>query len=289
MLEQFTGQQPIFQGALHRAHRIRRNEKISTVTVGNRDKARILESGLKVKEFEPSSATSPDGLLRLSHPEHIDLGIKYDPSTGIHGAWRARAHAAPPPTSEALDRPVFRTHRAKDANRERRETHRLLLITSWTSPHRCATEYELGATPTVHAAVRGAPPPRLARTLARAHPSRWISFRTARARLPRDTILTICRPAVSSHSPQAWTSSSCWSAPGSASRNAAASRRRSARPINSASRRHEVLPVQVRRHHPRQACAGRREVEGGVVTCIPIRRAFRYDSYEKKKKEERVV
>jgi len=57
-------------------------------------------------------------------------------------------------------------------------------------------------TPTVHAAVRGAPPPRLARTLARAHPSRWISFHTARARLPRDTILTICRPAVSSHPPQ---------------------------------------------------------------------------------------
>ena len=57
-----------------------------------------------------------------------------------------------------------------------------MLITSWTSPHRCATEYELGATPTVHAAVRGAPPPRLAR--------------------PHDTILTICRPAVSSHPPQ---------------------------------------------------------------------------------------
>ena len=59
-----------------------------------------------------------------------------------------------------------------------------------------------GATPTVHAAVRGAPPPRLARTLARAHPSRWNSFHTARARLPHDTILTICRPAVSSHPPQ---------------------------------------------------------------------------------------
>ena len=56
VLEQLTGQQPIFSKARYtvRTFGIRRNEKIAThVTVGNRDKAmQILESGLKVKEYE---------------------------------------------------------------------------------------------------------------------------------------------------------------------------------------------------------------------------------------------
>jgi hypothetical protein len=101
VLEQLTGQQPIFSKARYtvRTFGIRRNEKISThVTVGNRDKAmQILESGLKVKEFELIKRNfSQTGCFGFGISEHIDLGIKYDPSTGIYGAWRARAHAAPP-------------------------------------------------------------------------------------------------------------------------------------------------------------------------------------------------
>ena len=56
VLEQLTGQQPVFSKARYtvRTFGIRRNEKIAChVTVGNREKAlQILESGLKVKEFE---------------------------------------------------------------------------------------------------------------------------------------------------------------------------------------------------------------------------------------------
>lgn len=99
VLEQLTGQQPIFSKARYtvRTFGIRRNEKISThVTVGNRDKAmQILESGLKVKEFELIKRNfSATGCFGFGISEHIDLGIKYDPSTGIYGAWRANARVA---------------------------------------------------------------------------------------------------------------------------------------------------------------------------------------------------
>lgn len=141
MLEQLTGQQPIFSKARYtvRTFGIRRNEKISAhVTIGNRDKAmQILvrvfrvrarrrattrddaldrvnrsfrcaslitrtnvrftdrftrvcshsqESGLKVKEFELLKKNfSATGNFGFGISEHIDLGIKYDPSTGIYG------------------------------------------------------------------------------------------------------------------------------------------------------------------------------------------------------------
>ncbi|EEH60082.1 uncharacterized protein MICPUCDRAFT_24004 [Micromonas pusilla CCMP1545] len=90
VLEQLTGQQPIFSKARYtvRTFGIRRNEKISThVTVGNRDKAmQILESGLKVKEYELLKKNfSNTGTFGFGISEHIDLGIKYDPSTGIYG------------------------------------------------------------------------------------------------------------------------------------------------------------------------------------------------------------
>merc|ERR1712021_30307 len=90
VLEQLTGQQPVFSKARYtvRTFGIRRNEKIAThVTVGNRDKAmQILESGLKVKEYELiKSNFSQTGCFGFGISEHIDLGIKYDPSTGIYG------------------------------------------------------------------------------------------------------------------------------------------------------------------------------------------------------------
>ena len=90
VLEQLTGQQPVFSKARYtvRTFGIRRNEKIAChVTVGNRDKAlQILESGLKVKEFELLKKNfSSTGNFGFGIQEHIDLGIKYDPSTGIYG------------------------------------------------------------------------------------------------------------------------------------------------------------------------------------------------------------
>lgn len=45
------------------------------------------ESGLKVKEFELLRKNFSDtGNFGFGINEHIDLGLKYDPSTGIYGA-----------------------------------------------------------------------------------------------------------------------------------------------------------------------------------------------------------
>ena len=56
------------------------------MTVGNREKAlQILESGLKVKEFELLKKTLAQPGTLVSASKSIDLGIKYDPSTGIYG------------------------------------------------------------------------------------------------------------------------------------------------------------------------------------------------------------
>lgn len=45
------------------------------------------ESGLKVKEYELLRRNfSETGNFGFGISEHIDLGIKYDPSTGIYGA-----------------------------------------------------------------------------------------------------------------------------------------------------------------------------------------------------------
>ena len=46
----------------------------------------ILERGLKVKEYELKRENfSSSGNFGFGIDEHIDLGIKYDPSTGIYG------------------------------------------------------------------------------------------------------------------------------------------------------------------------------------------------------------
>ncbi|KAJ3084737.1 60S ribosomal protein L11, partial [Rhizoclosmatium hyalinum] len=46
----------------------------------------ILERGLKVKEYElKKSNFSATGNFGFGIQEHIDLGIKYDPSIGIYG------------------------------------------------------------------------------------------------------------------------------------------------------------------------------------------------------------
>jgi large subunit ribosomal protein L11e len=66
---------------------IRRNEKIAVHTTVRGEKAlEILERGLKVKEYELRKRNfSETGNFGFGISEHIDLGIKYDPSIGIYG------------------------------------------------------------------------------------------------------------------------------------------------------------------------------------------------------------
>jgi large subunit ribosomal protein L11e len=120
VLEQLTGQQPVFSKARYtvRTFGIRRNEKIAChVTVGNRDKAlQILESGLKVKEFELLKKNfSSTGNFGFGIQEHIDLGIKYDPSTGIYGM----------DFFVVLERPGFRVSRRRKCQKKVGKSHKL--------------------------------------------------------------------------------------------------------------------------------------------------------------------
>merc|ERR1712142_532879 len=89
VLEQLTGQQPVFSKARYtvRSFGIRRNEKIAVhCTVRGAKAEEILERGLKVKEYELRRVNfSETGNFGFGIQEHIDLGIKYDPSIGIYG------------------------------------------------------------------------------------------------------------------------------------------------------------------------------------------------------------
>ncbi|KAJ3337759.1 60S ribosomal protein L11 [Gonapodya sp. JEL0774] len=90
VLEQLTaGQTPVQSKARYtvRTFGIRRNEKIAChVTVRGEKAMQILEQGLKVREFElKKSNFSATGNFGFGIQEHIDLGIKYDPSIGIYG------------------------------------------------------------------------------------------------------------------------------------------------------------------------------------------------------------
>ncbi|XVF40301.1 hypothetical protein PTKIN_Ptkin01aG0102600 [Pterospermum kingtungense] len=89
VLEQLSSQTPVFSKARYtvRSFGIRRNEKIACyVTVRGEKAMQLLESGLKVKEYELLRRNFSDtGCFGFGIQEHIDLGIKYDPSTGIYG------------------------------------------------------------------------------------------------------------------------------------------------------------------------------------------------------------
>ncbi|XP_061176780.1 large ribosomal subunit protein uL5 [Saccostrea echinata] len=89
VLEQLTGQQPVFSKARYtvRSFGIRRNEKIAVhCTVRGAKAEEILERGLKVREYELKKVNfSETGNFGFGIQEHIDLGIKYDPSIGIYG------------------------------------------------------------------------------------------------------------------------------------------------------------------------------------------------------------
>ncbi|TRY83223.1 hypothetical protein DNTS_032502, partial [Danionella cerebrum] len=70
-----------------RSFGIRRNEKIAVhCTVRGAKAEEILEKGLKVREYELRKSNFSDtGNFGFGIQEHIDLGIKYDPSIGIYG------------------------------------------------------------------------------------------------------------------------------------------------------------------------------------------------------------
>ena len=89
VLEQLCGQTPVLSRAklTVRSFSIRRNEKIACHCTVRGDKAaELLEKGLKVKEYELRTFNfAQDGSFGFGINEHIDLGIKYDPSTGIYG------------------------------------------------------------------------------------------------------------------------------------------------------------------------------------------------------------
>ena len=89
VLQQLTEQSPVFSKATKtiRSFAVRRNEKIAVhVTVRGEKAEELLEKGLKVKEFELRKKNfAASGNFGFGITEHIDLGIKYDPSTGIYG------------------------------------------------------------------------------------------------------------------------------------------------------------------------------------------------------------
>ena len=89
VVEQLTEQKPVYSKARYtiRSFGIRRNEQIAVHATVRGEKAReILEKALKVKEFELNEENFADnGNFGFGIKEHIDLGIKYDPSIGIYG------------------------------------------------------------------------------------------------------------------------------------------------------------------------------------------------------------
>ncbi|EAR93396.1 60S ribosomal protein L11 (macronuclear) [Tetrahymena thermophila SB210] len=89
VLKDLSGQEPVFSRARYtiRSFGIKRNEKMAVHVTIRGDKARdILTRGLKVKEMELRKKNfSNTGNFGFGIQEHIDLGMKYDPSTGIFG------------------------------------------------------------------------------------------------------------------------------------------------------------------------------------------------------------
>merc|ERR1712241_882084 len=89
VLQQLSGQKPVKSKARYtvRQFGIRRNETIACHVTVRGDKAMdLIERGLRVKEYELERGNfSSTGNFGFGIDEHIDLGIKYDPSTGIYG------------------------------------------------------------------------------------------------------------------------------------------------------------------------------------------------------------
>merc|ERR1712086_807816 len=89
VLKDLTGQEPVMNKCKYtiRSFGVRRGDKIACNVTVRGDKAKeILERGLKVKEYELNkNCFSDHGHFGFGIQEHIDLGIRYDPYTGIFG------------------------------------------------------------------------------------------------------------------------------------------------------------------------------------------------------------
>merc|ERR1712193_31694 len=89
VLQQLSNQTPVENFARYtvRTFGIRRNEKIAThVTVRGAKALDLIERGLKITDYEISAKHfSETGNFGFGVNEHIDLGLKYDPGTGIYG------------------------------------------------------------------------------------------------------------------------------------------------------------------------------------------------------------
>eukprot|EP00818_Percolomonas_sp_WS_P000007 CAMPEP_0117451080 /NCGR_PEP_ID=MMETSP0759-20121206/8813_1 /TAXON_ID=63605 /ORGANISM="Percolomonas cosmopolitus, Strain WS" /LENGTH=177 /DNA_ID=CAMNT_0005243649 /DNA_START=38 /DNA_END=571 /DNA_ORIENTATION=+ len=89
VLESLSGQEPVFSEArlTIRSFGIRRNDKIAVHATVRGDKANeLLRRALRVKDFElKEKCFSKTGNFGFGIQEHIDLGLKYDPSVGIFG------------------------------------------------------------------------------------------------------------------------------------------------------------------------------------------------------------
>lgn len=110
VLEELAGQKTVFSAArlTVRTFGIRRNEKIAChVTVRGKKAEEILQTALRVKEFELKARNfSATGNFGFGIDEHIDLGLKYDPTVGIYGM----------DIYVVLGRPGFRVARRKRKN-----------------------------------------------------------------------------------------------------------------------------------------------------------------------------
>ena len=86
VMQDLTGQKPVVSSARFtiRSFGIRRRENIACHVTVRGDKAEeLLKRGLRVKEYELRNKNfSETGNFGFGIDEHIDLGIKYDPSTG---------------------------------------------------------------------------------------------------------------------------------------------------------------------------------------------------------------
>ncbi len=89
VLKDLSGQNPVTSRAKYtiRSFGIKRNEEIGAhVTIRGKKAEELLRLGLKVKDNELKAGNfSKGGNFGFGIQEHIDLGIKYDPNTGIYG------------------------------------------------------------------------------------------------------------------------------------------------------------------------------------------------------------
>jgi len=89
VLKDLSAQNPVTSRAKYtiRSFGIKRNEEIGAhVTVRGKKAEELLRLGLKVKDNELKAGNfSNTGNFGFGIQEHIDLGLKYDPNTGIYG------------------------------------------------------------------------------------------------------------------------------------------------------------------------------------------------------------